>query len=386
MARKKSSERKGKKVRVEFRKNRGKKNRKRDFTRELNSGENIDDLKATERVSGRSDLTRYRTVIAETNAEGELHLDIDESECLRGRVLSAIGLNCQVEGEDGKKYLCTVRRVLRTLSRDARNAVVAGDRVLFRPEGNEQGMIERVDPRQGVLSRTSNNREHIIVSNIDQVLIVVTADQPPLKTNLIDRFLISAEKGETEAIICINKADLVDPVKLQPIIGLYAQLGYKVLATSVITKMGISELRKLLKGTQTVLTGQSGVGKSSLINEVAPSIDLETGEVSSLSMKGKHTTRTTQLLQLDFGGWVVDTPGIRQLELWDVIPEEIEGFFIEFRPYVTFCKFPNCSHTHETECGVKTAVENRQISEMRYESYLRMIDEDFVKADSAAKR
>ncbi|MAT16543.1 MAG: ribosome small subunit-dependent GTPase A [Planctomyces sp.] len=352
----------------------------------MHAGENVEDLKASERVRGKSDQSRYRTIIAETDESGGLQLDIDESECLKGRVLSAIGLNSTVEGEDGKQYLCTVRRVLRTLSRDARNAVVAGDRVLFRPEGDDQGMIERVEPRRGILSRTSQNREHIIVSNIDQVLIVVTADQPPLKTNLIDRFLISAEKGETEAIICINKADLVDPVDLQPILGLYAQLGYRVIATSIVNGMGTGELRKLLKGTQTVLAGQSGVGKSSLINAIAPSVELETGEVSQFHMKGKHTTRTTQLLKLNFGGWVVDTPGIRQLELWDVIPEEVEGFFIEFRPYVTFCKFPDCSHTHEADCGVKAAVENREISMMRYESYLRLIDEDFVKADSAEKR
>ncbi|MCA9072945.1 MAG: GTPase RsgA, partial [Planctomycetaceae bacterium] len=194
-----------------------------------------DALTSGERLSGKGDLTRYRTVIGVENEEGdEILREIDEESCLNGRVIAATGLNSIVQTHEGVKYECTVRRVVRTLARDARNVVVTGDRVWFLPteqilpSGLEQGVIERVEPRAGIISRVSQNREHIIVANVDQVVIVVSATVPPLKPHLIDRFLVSAEKGEVQAIVCINKTDLIDLAELQPILGLYARLGYRV--------------------------------------------------------------------------------------------------------------------------------------------------------------
>ena len=369
---------KGKKIRVELRKNVQKRSRTKNFTREvLGAGIELADLESGERVSGKGRLTRRRTIIGIESEEGdELLREVDESKCLTGRVLSAVGLNSFVETDDGKRYACTVRHIVRKLARDERSAVVAGDRVLFLPQDDEYGVIERVEPRHSTLSRTARGKEHVLVSNVDRLLIVVSAAEPPLKVNLVDRFLISAEKGDVSSILCINKIDLVDLVSLQPIVGLYGRLGYDVVTTSAITGFGIERLKWLLKDHETVLAGQSGVGKSSLLNALNPGWGIRTSEVSDWTKKGKHTTRRAELRELDYGGWVIDTPGIRQMKLWDVIPEEVEGFFIEFHPFVALCKFPDCSHTHEKNCGVKRAVEQDLISSARYQSYCKIISDN----------
>lgn len=361
------------KVRVAFRKNRRKKLRRQtDYTRE-----DPDDtaMAHQERVSGKGELTRRRTVIgvAEDGESGVL-IDIDADVCLAGRVLSVHRNGFIVQAEEGGRYDCVVRNVVRTIASDQRTAVVAGDRVLFQPTINQQGVIERVEPRTGTLSRATRGQEQVLVANVDQVLIVASAADPPLKPNLLDRYLASAAVGEITPLICINKIDLADSAALQPLVGIYSQLGYHVVLTSIVSGEGLSRLRDLLRDRETVLAGQSGVGKSSLLNALQPGLQLRTGDVSEESRKGRHTTTSAQLLELSFGGWVVDTPGIRQLGLWDMIPAEVEGYFVEFHPYVRDCRYPDCRHTHETECGVKRAVSHGYIAQSRFESYQRIVE------------
>jgi ribosome biogenesis GTPase len=208
------------------------------------------------------------------------------------------------------------------------------------------------------------------VANVDQLVLVMSLVEPDLKPHLIDRYLASAAQGGITPIICLNKVDLVDPAPYLPLIGLYSQLGIPTLLTSTKTGCGIGRLRECLQDRQTVFSGQSGVGKSSLLNAIQPGLELAVREVSDANQKGRHTTTTAQLVRLDLGGWVVDTPGLRQFQLWNILPEEVEGFFPELRPYVPLCVYPDCTHTHEDRCAVKDAVRRRQISSSRYLSYL----------------
>lgn len=384
---KRKSRSKGSKVRVDLRRNKQTRTRDQNLTHDLlNDDVAAEDTNSTERYSGKGALSRRRTVLGIQADGDQLVRDVDETDCISGRVVSFIGLNCHVQSdEDQLIYECTIRGVLRTLARDSRNVVVTGDRVLFRREGDEhQGVIERVEPRHGVLSRNSSGRQHVIVSNIDQVLIVASAADPDLKPNLIDRFLIMAERHELKAVICINKIDLVDRDSLSNVERMYSKLGYPIVLTSMATGEGISVLRSYLQGKQSAVSGQSGVGKSSLLNAVDSSLKLDTSDVSDTNSKGRHTTRRARLLPVTGGGWVADTPGIRQFELWDIGLEEVDGYYVEFRPFVPYCRFPDCSHTHESECGIKQAVAAGMIHEMRYDSYLRLREEDvFVWANPA---
>lgn len=378
----------GQKHRVDIRRNKQVRTRDQNLTHDLLSDTDAaEDASHGERLTGKGSLSRRRTVVGVEAEDDQLLRTVDATDCMTGRVTSFIGLNCQVQCDDTQQtYECSIRGVLRTLARDSRNVVVTGDRVLFRQEGDaHQGVIERIEPRRGVLSRNSQGREHMIVANIDQVLIVASAAEPDLKTNLIDRFLMMAERHELKAVICINKIDLVDLVDLQQVANMYGRIGYPIALASSVTGQGIDHLRSYLVGRQTAVSGQSGVGKSSLLNKVDKGLDLDTSDVSDSNRKGMHTTRRSRLLPLADGGWVADTPGIRQFELWDIGMEEVDGYFIEFRPFVPYCRYPSCTHTHENECGIKDAVEKGLIHGRRYESYLRLREEDIFLWKSPAR-
>ena len=364
---------KKKKIRTELRKKHESRTRDRGLTRAF--GERADELEDAvrgERVSGKGELTRKRTIIgAESTGDDAgfaVKLDLDEATAEPGRVLRVRGLTCQVEASDGTLVECAVRRLLKSLGTHQRSVVAAGDRVHFRREGAD-GIIERIEPRHGVVSRTSKGRQHVIVVNVDQLVIVASAAEPMLKPNLIDRFLVTAERCRIKPLICINKVDLIEPADLQPFAGVYGQMGYEVYLVSASQGIGIDRLRRALAGKESVVAGQCGVGKSSLLNALEPDLDLRVREVSAENQKGKHTTTTAELIPLSMGGYMVDTPGIRQFALWDVIPAEVAGYYRDLRPYVNLCRYPDCTHMHEADCAVKDAVADGRLDARRYESY-----------------
>jgi ribosome biogenesis GTPase len=362
-----------KKIRTDFRKQHQGRRRKGDLTRDFARDDGAEDrtLKS-ERLTGKGDLTRKRTIVGvETDAAaagfGVLR-DVAKT-ALRGRVLSVHGLASVVQTDDGREFRCAIRGLLKDMSTDLRHVVVAGDIVWIRPEFGNEGLIERIEPRSHILSRTSRGRQQILVANVDQLLIVASAAEPNLKPNLIDRFLVEAERMRIEPILCINKIDLVDPADLMPLVGVYGQMGYAVQLVSATTGQGIDRLQQLVAGQESVVAGQSGVGKSSLLNAIEPELGLRIGEVSRENEKGKHTTTVASLIPLKIGGFVVDTPGIRQFQLWDIVPEEVAGLYRDIRPYVSHCRFPDCSHTHEANCAVKDAVADNRLDARRYESF-----------------
>jgi ribosome biogenesis GTPase len=379
---------KKKKVRVDLRKNRNQPPREGDWTKKFEDADAQDQSRGRERVRARGELSRRRTIIQEdgdATPEGNQPAEMPSVDAARsrpGRVLRVYRDACIVQADDdGKEVRCVVRWLLRSLTTNERNIVTTGDCVWFKAEqlsgaaeGSPEGVIERVEPRHGVLTRASRGREHVLVANVDQVVFVVSLVEPALKPHLIDRFLASAIKGDIKALLCLNKADLVEPADYQALVGFYNQLGVPTLLTSARSGAGVEELRERLKDRQTVFSGQSGVGKSSLLNAVQPELGLRVREVSEATKKGQHTTTTTELIPLGFGGWVVDTPGIRQFQLYDTAAEEVEGYFVEFHPFVALCGFPDCTHTHEEDCAVKRAVYRRQISFDRYTSYLGMFE------------
>lgn len=369
------------KIRAELRRNRTPRPRASDWTRKFQQQglEDLESVPQQERI-GKDELTRRRTLVAAHSPEEQGQsltslLEVDRATCRPGRVLSVLGLLSLVQADDGTLYHCVTRRLLKTLSTVQRHVVAAGDRVWFRPaehSSQHEGIIEAIEPRRGVLARQVDGRQHVVVTNIDQVLVVASAAQPPLKPNLIDRLIVAAEKGNTRPVVCINKVDLVDAQHLMPLAGVYARMGYPVLLLSALTGFGLERLRRVLRNRSSAVVGQSGVGKSSLLNALEPSFRLATAPVSRDTEKGRHTTTNARLLPLSCGGYVVDTPGMRQFQLWDVVPEEVVNYFRDFRPYISACKFPDCTHTHESHCAVKDAVADGRLDCRRYESYLRL--------------
>jgi ribosome biogenesis GTPase len=249
-----------------------------------------------------------------------------------------------------------------------------GDRVRVRILEDGSGLIDSIDERVRVLSRRAPGRqiEQVIVANPDQALFVFAAADPDPNFRMLDRFLIVAEREGLPAMICVNKMDLVERKSARAEFGEYQALGYPVLYTSAKTGHGVRDLRKRLIGRLSVLAGPSGTGKSSLLNVLNPGLGLRTGEVKEASGKGTHTTVYPQLIPVEGGGYVADTPGLRALGLWDIEPSELDAYFPEMRELVAKCDFSDCTHIHEPGCAVLEAVNVGRISPERYDSYRRI--------------
>lgn len=353
--------------RVAFRKNRQARRRQTDITRQFTAdGEVSDHLATTERVSGKGELTRKRTVKLPTDSFDSS--DVDQSTaCWRGQVLHAHGVESFVQRENGEVVRCTIRRVLRDLATDQRHPVSAGDWVQVQGP-DEEATIQFIEPRRNALSRASRGRRHTIVANVDQVFIVGSAAQPDLKPGLIDRMLVAAESADIRPVICINKIDLVDPAELVPLAGVYARMGYAVVLCSTTTGSGLARLATELAGRVTAVVGQSGVGKSSLLNRLEPALALPVADVSQENEKGRHTTTAARLVPHSYGGSFVDTPGVRQFQLWETVAAEVPAAFRDLRPLANHCRFPDCTHSHETDCAVKDAVADGLLDTRRWES------------------
>lgn len=357
------------KIRVAFRRNRGGRAREKDWTRRAREAEGGEiDAAKEESLVAKGDLSRHRTVI-----EGGRSRD----KWLEGTVAAFRGQYSEVDVA-GTTWLCTARRILRTRLIDNRNALTVGDRVLFLPagtsqSGQSQGVIEEVLPRRTQLKRMSRRRVHTIAANVDQVLIVASAAQPPPKPHLIDRYLVAAHAENIEPIICLNKIDL-DP-RAASLLASYQRLGYRTIVTSAFEGTGLGALADVLRDKITVLAGQSGVGKSALINALQPGLNVRVGAIDRKTGKGRHTTRTATLIRLTIGGHLVDTPGIRALDLALFEPSRLQACFVEFLEHVPRCGFSDCTHRHEEGCAVLAALKRGEIDAGRYESYLRLFEE-----------
>jgi len=281
--------------------------------------------------------------------------------------------------EDRKIFNCRLKGKLRLDGRKTTNPVAVGDIVDIEPENETEASILNIHPRKNYIIRKSINlskQAHILASNLDQAVLIATIVAPRTSLGFIDRFLITAEAYGIPAKLIFNKTDLLDESLLEiqnETIKLYKNIGYECYSVSSYNKAQIENLKGLFKDKVTLITGHSGVGKSTFINALEPGLNLKTGEISSVHLKGMHTTTFAELHPLSFGGDIIDTPGIKELGLVEMKKEEVGHYFPEIRKRMNECKFNNCLHVNEPKCAVREAVERGEISPERYESYLRIL-------------
>lgn len=286
-------------------------------------------------------------------------------------------IRCTLRGNLKKTFTYSTsgslpKRVTRAKRPHTTDTVAIGDRVRFTPLDTENGIIEEVLPRQTRFARAAfRGKEQTLITNLDQLVIVFACAEPNPDLWRLDRWIAAAEFYGLEPLLVANKRDLVDEETFQAAFAEYRQIGYPVIPASAAHPLGIEELRGALRGRISAFSGPSGVGKSSLLNAMQPGLQLATGDIGYTTFKGRHTTTVRELIPLETGGWVADTPGLRQLELLNVSRDELAECFIEFRPFLeTACRFRDCRHETEPGCNLKAAIESGHISARRYESFL----------------
>ena len=299
---------------------------------------------------------------------------------MKGLVVKNTGSWYTVRLDDGRLLDCKVKGNFRLRGIRSTNPVAVGDRVMVVPNQEGIAFITEIEDRRNYIIRKSINlskQSHIIAANVDQALLVVTVTSPQTSTTFIDRFLASAEAYRVPVVLVFNKTDLLDADALhyqQMLITLYETVGYECRPISAETGDGVEDLRPLLEGKITLLSGNSGVGKSTLINRLVPGANLRTAEISDAHQMGQHTTTFSEMIPIN-GGWVIDTPGIKGFGTFDMEPEELTGYFREIFRFSKDCRFSNCRHTHEPGCAVLQALENHYIAQSRYQSYLSMLND-----------
>lgn len=300
----------------------------------------------------------------------------------KGIVIKSTGSWYDVRLEDESVVACRIIGKFRLNGLNLTNPVAVGDEVGIEMEADgEKGMIKKIHPRNNYIVRQSPRKKHqlhLLASNIDQAVLIITIVQPKLKQGFIDRFLLMTEPHNVPVCIVFNKSDLYNEKDLEVfevLKGIYEGIGYKCLLTSALDGTGAEELKAILKDKITLVSGQSGVGKSSLVNNIQSQLELRTGDISDYTGKGMHTTTFAEMFTLDFGGTLIDTPGIKTLSFNNLEPMDVAHNFREFFEVSSECKFGDCTHRNEPKCAVKNAIEEGTISELRYFNYITILDE-----------
>jgi len=304
---------------------------------------------------------------------------------LKGIVIRSTGSWFTVREEGGNILDCKLKGTFRMKGIKTTNPVAVGDKVVFYiPEGQEAGLISEILPRFNHIIRKSTNLSkvsHIIAANVDLALLIVTLKDPITSPGFIDRFLVTAEAYHIPAAIVFNKLDLYNSQllkKLDDIAAIYENAGYKIFRVSALTGENVDLVIEEIRDKINLFSGISGVGKSALINKIEPALNLKTGDISSYHLKGKHTTTFPEMHPLSFGGFIIDTPGIREFGLVEFRKEEIAERFPEMRKLMHNCQFNNCTHIHEPKCAVKEAIEKGEFPVTRYRSYLKIFNDDYL--------
>lgn len=298
---------------------------------------------------------------------------------IEGTVVSSTGSWYEVATESGHLN-CRIRGRLRLKGVRSTNPVVVGDRVVVEPDGDNSVIVEIIPRRNYVIRRASNlsKESHIIAANVDRALLIVTLHAPSTPKEFVDRFLVTCEAYKVPVTIVLGKADTLTEEAAEEaaeFTAIYEDAGYEVIRLSSITGEGVEQIRTLLAGRTTLVAGNSGVGKSTLVGSIDPSLDIRTGEISESHHKGKHTTTFSTMYPIE-GGYIIDTPGIKGFGLIDIDGKELCRYFPEMMRLAPDCRFYNCTHTHEPGCAVQEAVKEGTVAWSRYESYLKILDED----------